>query len=595
MSMYTTELRYICETMTEEPLENFDNLKGVRRIDAIIDSSKGNIFDFDYPIFDEAYRGILEKKIIRHYYTREIGAETFGLFQLYLSDKMNEIMPYYNQLYASELLSNNINPLTNSGYYQTDNTNHMGEDVNIITGRNVDTYDTVDVDSTKREYRKDEGTGGRDRNTTVNDSEYKIDINGDVIRTPNITVDTSNTGNEDIKRNEDNIRTPNLKTENTNQETDIRTPDLKTSVITENQTNRDSSSGTTSLSANETTRTPNLTETNSGSDTVTNKQDHKITKKQPEAGTNKSTNWVIQSDTPQGGINNITGGSGSITSSNVGQPPNGSTSQGQTATMYASAIQENTSYNEVDMGETTEEYKSGLNGETQKTDFGHIIKNTGNETTSGTQSDNSQTVDNEITSDSGNSTTSNTGNETRVNTGNDITLNTGNETSVSNMGQINTSSNTGKSVTSGNETKVNTGNDVTLNTGNETSVSNMGQINTSSNTGKSVTSGNETSVNTSKETKKANDNGISTTEYGKTLNQTGNDKENVTRVKGGNITKDSDNRHRIVYGSSDEYLKHLIGYMGVSQSKLLNEFRETFLNIDKMIIDDLRVLFFGLY
>lgn len=555
MSMYTTELRYICETMTDEPLENFDNLKGVRRIDAIIDSSKGNIFDFDYPIFDEAYRGILEKKIIRHYYTREIGAETFGLFQLYLSDKMNEIMPYYNQLYASELLSKNINPLTNSGYYQTDNTNHMGEDVNIITGRNVDTYDTVDVDSTKREYRKDEGTGGRDRNTTVNDSEYKIDINGDVIRTPNITVDTSNTGNEDIKRNEDNIRTPNLKTETNNQETDIRTPDLRTSVVTENQTNRDSSSGTTSSSANETTRTPDLTETNSGNDTVTNRQDHKITKEQPTAGTNKSTNWVIQSDTPQGGLDNITGGSGSITSSNVGQPPNGSTSQGQTATMYASAIQENTSYNEVDSGTTTEEYKSGLNGETQKTDFGHIIKNTGTEKTEGSQSDSSQTVDNEVTSDSGNSTTSNTGNETRVNTGNDVTLNTGNETSVSNMGQINTSSNTGKS----------------------------------------VTSGNETSVNTSKETKKANDNGISTTEYGKTLNQTGNDKENVTRVKGGNITKDSDNRHRIVYGSSDEYLKHLIGYMGVSQSKLLNEFRETFLNIDKMIIEDLRVLFFGLY
>lgn len=550
MSMYTTELRYICETMTDEPLENFDNLKGVRRIDAIIDSSKGNIFDFDYPIFDEAYRGILEKKIIRHYYTREIGAETFGLFQLYLADKMNEIMPYYNQLYASELLSKNISPLTNSGYYQTDNTNHRGEDVNIITGRNVDTYDTVDVDSSNREYRKDEGTGGRDRNTTVNDSEYKIDINGDVIRTPNITVDTSNTGNEDIKRNEDNIRTPNLKTETNNQETDIRTPDLRTSVVSENQTNRDSSSGTTSSSENETTRTPNLTETNSGDDTVTNRQDHKITKAQPTAGTNKSTNWVIQSDTPQGGIKNITGGSGSIDDTNVGQPP-----QSDNSTLYASAIQENTSYNEVKSGTTTEEYKSGLNGETQKTDFGHIVKNTGNETTSGTQSDNSQTVDNEITRDSGNSTTSNTGNETRVNTGNDITLNTGNETSVSNMGQINTSSNTGKS----------------------------------------ITSGNETSVNTSKETKKANDNGISTTEYGKTLNQTGNDKENVTRVKGGNITKDSDNRHRIVYGSSDEYLKHLIGYMGTSQSKLLNEFRETFLNIDKMIIDDLRVLFFGLY
>ena len=109
MSYYTTEVRYLCESMTNVPLENFDNLKGVRRIDAIIDSSKGNIFDFEYPIFDEAYRGVLEKKILRHYYTREIGQETFGLFQLFLSDKMNEIMPYYNQLYQSELLK--IEPL----------------------------------------------------------------------------------------------------------------------------------------------------------------------------------------------------------------------------------------------------------------------------------------------------------------------------------------------------------------------------------------------------------------------------------------------------------------------------------------------------
>ena len=550
MSIYTTELRYICETMTDEPLENFDNLKGVRRIDAIIDSSKGNIFDFDYPIFDEAYRGVLEKKIIRHYYTREIGAETFGLFQLYLSDKMNEIMPYYNKLYMSELLEKDIEPLTNSGYHQVDNTNHMGEDVNISTGRNVDTYDTVDVDNSNRAYIKNEGTGGSDRSTTVNDSEYRIDTHGDVIRTPNITVDISNTGNEEINRNEDSIRTPNLKTENTNEETNIRTPDLVTSVTTENQSNRDSSSGTTSSSENESTRKPNLTESHTGTDTVTNRQDHTITRSQDTAGTNKSTNWIIQSDTPQGGINNITGGSGSIDDTNVGQPP-----QSSNSTLYASTIQENTSYNEIDNGKTTETYKSGNNGETQATAYGHSVSNTGNEKTEGTQTDSSQTIDNEITKDNGTSTTSNTGNETSVNTGNNISLNTGNETNIVNMGQVNTSSNTGNT----------------------------------------KTTGNETTVNASNEVKKANDNGISTTEYGKTLNQKGSDSESVTRVKGGNVTKDSDNTHRIVYGSSDEYLKHLIGYMGVSQSKLLNEFRETFLNIDKMIIEDLRVLFFGLY
>lgn len=65
----------------------------------------------DYPIFDEAYRDPLNNKIIEHYYFREIGQETPGLFKRFLNRKMNEIMPYYNQLYASASLI--TDPLTN--------------------------------------------------------------------------------------------------------------------------------------------------------------------------------------------------------------------------------------------------------------------------------------------------------------------------------------------------------------------------------------------------------------------------------------------------------------------------------------------------
>lgn len=73
-----------------------------------------NHFDLglkDYPIFDEAYRGALNDKIIKHYYFREIGFETAGLFKWHLNQKLNEIMPYYNQLYKSELIK--FNPLYN--------------------------------------------------------------------------------------------------------------------------------------------------------------------------------------------------------------------------------------------------------------------------------------------------------------------------------------------------------------------------------------------------------------------------------------------------------------------------------------------------
>lgn len=64
-----------------------------------------------YPIFDEAYREPLNNKILDHYWFREIGAETPALFNWCLRRKLNEIMPFYNQLYESAGLA--INPLIN--------------------------------------------------------------------------------------------------------------------------------------------------------------------------------------------------------------------------------------------------------------------------------------------------------------------------------------------------------------------------------------------------------------------------------------------------------------------------------------------------
>ena len=120
MSKYTTELRFICETYAglEESADN-DNVNN------IIDTALPKLFNFDYPIFDEIYRPILERKIVRHYYTREIGYETVGRWKMALENKLNEIMPYYNKLYNSELLE--FNPLythniTKTGHKTNDET-----------------------------------------------------------------------------------------------------------------------------------------------------------------------------------------------------------------------------------------------------------------------------------------------------------------------------------------------------------------------------------------------------------------------------------------------------------------------------------------
>ena len=117
MSKYTTELRYLIEN-------NFDiGLK-------------------DYPIFDENYRGTLNQKIINHYYFREIGMETAELFKRYLNQTMREIMPYYNQLYKSELLE--FNPFYNVDKTVTadKNNNRISDFIGNVTGKNQQTTDS---------------------------------------------------------------------------------------------------------------------------------------------------------------------------------------------------------------------------------------------------------------------------------------------------------------------------------------------------------------------------------------------------------------------------------------------------------------------
>ena len=123
MSIYTTEVRYICEVEA-----GYDVSQGFSKIDEILDRAVPKIFDFEWPIFDEEYRVPLEKKILRYFYTREIGCETYGHWKLMLQNKLCEIMPYYNQLYKSELLMAGVNPLNDVDYTKTGNRTDDGAD-----------------------------------------------------------------------------------------------------------------------------------------------------------------------------------------------------------------------------------------------------------------------------------------------------------------------------------------------------------------------------------------------------------------------------------------------------------------------------------
>lgn len=131
MSKYTTQVRYICEQ-----LSGYVQSVDYSNVDLVLRAAEPKIFDFDYTIFDENYRHVLNTKILKHYYINEIGLETYALWKLRLNTKMNEIMPYYNQLYKSELYT--FNPL-----YDTDITRqHKVDRSQDSTTKTTDTSTT---------------------------------------------------------------------------------------------------------------------------------------------------------------------------------------------------------------------------------------------------------------------------------------------------------------------------------------------------------------------------------------------------------------------------------------------------------------------
>lgn len=67
----------------------------------IIHQSLPHIFDFNFPMSAEWNRENLEAKIIKKYYFRRIACSDIEEWKLRLDTKLNELMPYYNQMFDS--------------------------------------------------------------------------------------------------------------------------------------------------------------------------------------------------------------------------------------------------------------------------------------------------------------------------------------------------------------------------------------------------------------------------------------------------------------------------------------------------------------
>lgn len=190
MSKYTTEVRFICENSA-----GLSESEGADNVDSILDKCWNKVFNFDFPIFDENYRQVLCRKILKHYYTREIAHETVGRWKLALNAKLNEIMPYYNQLYKSELLD--FNP-----FYDVDLTrSREGSGTSNKTSNNTETNS-----GTSKNVSSGSGTSNTDTLNRFSDTpQNSMDTQGIADSVPLTTVTKVNEDNTTTNESTDTI------------------------------------------------------------------------------------------------------------------------------------------------------------------------------------------------------------------------------------------------------------------------------------------------------------------------------------------------------------------------------------------------------
>lgn len=266
MSKYTTEVRFICESKS-----GLENSSGADNVDEVIAGAWNKIFTSKAPFFDESYRSVLCQKILKHYYLREICCETVGIWKLWMNERLETIMPYYNQLYESELIKfeplNDVN-LTRKHDRTVDGTEERNGETSDTANGTREITNNGTKNTTNNGTREVTGTndtketGTSDTTTSAESNETKRNLYSDtpqgaitglenenyLTNARKITDNVTNSGSEDTgtTRNIDNDYTENDTTNNT---------ENTTTNNTENMTTNDTKTGT-----NKVTGTSNTTE-----------------------------------------------------------------------------------------------------------------------------------------------------------------------------------------------------------------------------------------------------------------------------------------------------------------------------------------------
>jgi hypothetical protein len=264
LSVYTTEVRYICEYEA-----GLIESTGYNDIDDVIAKSWDKIFK-KFPIFDETYRKQLCTKILNHYYTREIGAETASLWKFWLNQKMNEIMPYYNKLYLTEQIK--FDPLHEIDFTRTINEKiesgkNGDETTNTTNAKNANesTTNAGHTETTSSNISKTSSELSRqntDTNSTTSSETTTLDTSGNK---QNLHSDTPQGSIKDISTN-GYLTDATLTTDTSNSSTESNKSVTENKSSTEKTTGIDENNATTTATGDN-----NSTTSSTSSDSMNGK------------------------------------------------------------------------------------------------------------------------------------------------------------------------------------------------------------------------------------------------------------------------------------------------------------------------------------
>ena len=106
-------------------------------------SSRDIFKSIEYDLYNNELKPIFEDKFIKRFYFREIGVETVSRFLINLEQTLNEIMPYYKQLYDTTLLEYDI--LNNNEVIEEITREILKADKSLVFGSNTSTGMSFDT------------------------------------------------------------------------------------------------------------------------------------------------------------------------------------------------------------------------------------------------------------------------------------------------------------------------------------------------------------------------------------------------------------------------------------------------------------------